>query len=310
MARTARKQAAPTTPAARKAKATATTPADPAATTAATPEANGTATTATTPPPATTEKAPSDAAPPEGTTGTEDPTATLAAAYWRAMDQRDEVTGTLPAEPLDAVKVAYRAVPKRDRGDAATSLGAEAAARMVAGGTVDTSIAIAMGALNALFTQLNAERPTRQTATAPHDPVPGVAGLLTALDLARDGILANLTDDQRDRVAKVDVHADTTAFATAGTALAAVARISDRTLNGRRRPTRATTGARTDGPARDLAKLVRDALDGTTEPMTLGTIARDHNVSTGALDNRWTKNNIEGVTAVHDANGRKAFQAA
>lgn len=44
---------------------------------------------------------------PAADTETTDPSATLTAAYWRALDESDEATGTIPAEQLDAVKQAY-----------------------------------------------------------------------------------------------------------------------------------------------------------------------------------------------------------
>src|SRR6266508_4194989 len=72
-----------------------------------------------------------------------DPIAELTVAYWAAVDDRDVTTGTIPDAPLDAVKVAYRAVPKRRRGDIAAKLGAEAAEKMVlSDGTVDAGLAV------------------------------------------------------------------------------------------------------------------------------------------------------------------------
>lgn len=238
----------------------------------------------------------------------DDPVANLKAAYWHAIDERDVVTGTIPAAPLDAVKVAYRAVPKRTRSEVATALGAEAAQRMIRPDGVDAGLAVAMGNLSALFAQVNAERSVR--SAEPHDPVPGIAGLLAALDMAREGALANLTDDQRERIGKVDVPTDPAALATGATTLTALAKIGTRVLTGRNRPRTASTGERSGGLVRDLGQLIRDAVTTTTDPITLAAIARDHDVSTGALDNRWTKENTDGVRSVRDTKGRKAFEAA
>lgn len=235
---------------------------------------------------------------------TTDPVANLTAAYWNAIDARDTVTGTIPAAPLDAVKVAYRAIERRRRGDVATRLGAEASAKMVGpDGTVDAGMAVAMGRLAALFAEVNDERRTRERP--PHDPVPDVAGLLAALDHMRADMLGQLTDDQRTLV---DQHEpDDQSMATEQKAIARLAPIVNRALNGSKR--RGTGEGRNGAPARNLADLVTEAVAGNDQPVMLATIAREHEVSTGALGNRWAKDNIPGVSCVeHD--GRKAFAAA
>jgi hypothetical protein len=238
------------------------------------------------------------------TTDATDPSVTLTATYWRALDDSDEATGTIPAEQLDAVRKAYLSVPKRNqqRGDLATRLNAEALQRMVESGNVAPGRLQAIQALSALFAEANASSGQAPTA-APHDPVPGVAGLLTALDHARESILAELTDDQRERLADVDP-SDAEAQDASDRTVECLAKIGTRVLNGRKRkpPTRS---------GKNLGEVIRDAVENNPgRPLDLATIAKIGGVKASGLWSRWTANKTAGVQAVEDDNGRKAFIAA
>lgn len=241
---------------------------------------------------------------PAANTEATDPSATLTAAYWQALDNSDEATGTIPAELLDAVRRAYLSVPKRNqqRGDLATRLNAEALQRMVESGNVAPGRLQAMQALSTLFAEANASS-AQAAAAPPHDPVPGVAGLLAALDHARASILAELTDEQRERLAEVDP-SDPEARDASDRTVDCLAKIGTRVLNGRKRkpPTRS---------GKDLGQVIRDAVEQNPgRPVDLPTIAKIGGVKQSGLWSRWTANKTPGVQAVEDDNGRKAFIAA
>jgi hypothetical protein len=235
---------------------------------------------------------------------TTSPTDQLAAAFRAALDARDSTTGTIPAVDLDAVNVAYRAVPRRLRGDIVTALTAEATDRMLGDdGNVDVGLAQAVRQLTRAFATANAsngrERP-------PHDPVPETAGVLEALAATREYLLADLTDEQRARIDEATT--TETAIAARDKALSKLASVAKHARYGANRPSNGN-GERANGPGRNLAELVRASVSGLGEPVHLATIARQHGVSTGALGNRWAKDNIEGVKAV-EVEGHKAFVGA
>jgi hypothetical protein len=231
----------------------------------------------------------------------QDPAAALRTAYGDAMEARDAATGVIPAVAVDAVRVAYGQVPKRQRPGLVAKLAGEAGQHVTGeDGSVDTGLAVAVATLSGLFAKLNEEeRPT----PPPHDPVPGVAGIVAALDQLREEILGGLSDDQRVRVGQVDTASDPAAQASSQATLAAVGKIKDRALSGRSR----RNGTR--APATRATEAIQEAVRKSSEPVTFDAIANDHGVSASTLWSRWTADNTPGVKAVEDASGRKAFAA-
>jgi hypothetical protein len=254
---------------------------------------------------AATEKStgPAEPTPAEESEGQQDPVAALTAAYTQAIDARDEATGVIPAVPLDAVRVAYREVSKRQRGNLVARLTGEAGRNVTsADGKVDTGLAVAVTLLSGVFAELNdQERPT----PPPHDPVPGLAGILAALDQLRDEVLNGLSDDQRERVGQIDTGQDPAAQASAEATRTAVGKLKDRALNGR---SRLRNGTRV--PARVVGETIQAAVPKSGEPVTLAALAEETGVSPATLWSRWTANKTPGLVAVEDDKGRKAFKAA
>jgi hypothetical protein len=244
-----------------------------------------------------------EAASGEATSGEQDPAAVLTAAYTQAIDARDQATGVIPAVEVDAVRLAYGQVPKRQRGNLVARLAGEAGKNVTtADGQVDTGLAVAVATLSGLFAQVNEqERPT----PPPHDPVPAVAGVLAALDQARAEILEELSDEQRERVALAETLADPAAKAASEATLAAVQKQSARAFNGRSRPRNGTRA-----PARVVGEKIQAVVKESKEPLTLSELAEQTGVSPATLWSRWTSDNTPGVVAFQDDQGRKAFRAA
>lgn len=234
--------------------------------------------------------------------GEQDPAAALRAAYHEAVEARDAATGVIPAVAVDAVRVAYGQVPKRQRPSLVAKLAGEAGKHVTGeDGQVDTGLAVAVATLSGLFAKVNdEERPT----PPPHDPVPGVAGILAALDRLRDEIVEGLSDDQRLRLGHADMVSDPAAQASAEATLAAVGKIRERAFNGRSR----RGGPR--APASHVVKAIQDSVAESTEPVTFDAITKRYGVSASTLWSRWMADNTPGVKAVEDGTGHKAFAAA
>jgi hypothetical protein len=238
---------------------------------------------------------------PPASTETADPAAVLTSAYWAALDERDETTGTIDAVRLDAVRVAYLAVPKRQRGDLVTKLNVETLQRMAANGGTDPGMLQATQQLLALFTEIN-ENGGKPDAP-PHDPVPSTAGLLAALDYARESILAALTPEQREQLGAVDPD-DPEAKNTSDDAVDCLAKIGTRVVHGRKRRKPQRSG-------KDLGQVIRDVVDQKGGgPVDISTIAKIGGVKPSGLWSRHDANKTPGVKAVTDDRGRRAFVAA
>jgi hypothetical protein len=233
----------------------------------------------------------------------QEPAAVLTAAYGRAIEARDEVTGVIPAVDLDAVRVAYGQVPKRQRGNLVARLAGEAAMKVTTSdGQVDTGLAVTVATLSGLFAQLNEQdRPT----PPPYDPVPAVAGVLAALDQARAAILDELTDEQRERLVLAETLAEPAATAATDATLAAVQKHTARAFNGRARPRNGTRAS-----VHVIEEKVQAAVKKSKGIVTLSELAAQTGVSQATLWSRWTADNTPGVVAVTDDEGRKAFKAA
>jgi hypothetical protein len=158
-------------------------------------------------------------------------------------------------------------------------------------GGVDTGLFHAVATLANLFhTNLDA------STVAPHDPVPGLAGVIAALDQYRAYLVANLTDEERERVEAVSVADDEVAQAAIEATNGALDKVKRRVLNGR--GARKRTGGYS-GPKRDLGAVVLQALqEAEGKRLTFSEACKVCNISNGALIKRWRSNNIEGVKAV------------
>lgn len=239
---------------------------------------------------------------PAASTETTDPIARLHMAYWQAINGRDETTGTMTAVDLDHVRQAYLAVPKRNqqRGDAVTKLTAEALKRMAESGDVDPGMVQAIQALSTLFAEANANG--GQDPEKPYDPVASVAGMLAALDYARDSILAGLSDEQRDRLADVDP-SDPEYQETSADAVTCLAKTGTRALNGRKRK-------RPERSGKDLGEAIRNSVQRHNGgPVDIGTVARENGLKPSGLWSRHDANKTDGVKA-EIREGRRVFIAA
>lgn len=235
-------------------------------------------------------------------TETTEPSAKLVAAYWDAINERDQATGQIPAVQIDAVRTSYLGVPKRQRGDLVTKLNDDALDRIANSDDVDPGMIRAMKALSELFREVNENG--GQTPAAPHDPVPAVAGLLAALDYARESILAELTDEQRERLAGIDPDSEPDAQETSAGTIDCLAKIGTRALNGRKRRQPQRSG-------KDLGEVIRDAVDRHPDrPVELGEISREFDIKPSGLWSRWDADNTPGVKPTKTDKGRLAFVAA
>jgi hypothetical protein len=226
----------------------------------------------------------------------------LTAAYWSAIDNRDETTGEIPAVALDTVKVAYGQADPRKRTNLVKSLTLTASQRIVSdNGDVDTGLARAVKVLTALLAEAREE--TNRSERPPHDPVPEVAAILAALDRFRTNLVDALTDDQRQRLATVEVTDDdaTTADTAIGKALD---RIRSRAIDGRN----GYSGPRTS--AKETAEAVRKAVEAADHPLTLAEMAKAAGIEQSTAYTRHTANNTPGVTATTNDKGHRVFVKA
>jgi hypothetical protein len=232
-----------------------------------------------------------------------DPIVEFERAYWEALDTREGATGTIPAEQIDRIRVTYREVPKRNqtRGNLAVKLNSEALQRAIQDGNVDPGMVQAIQAIQTLLTEINES--SSQAPAPEHDPVPGVAGLLRALDFARESLLASLSDEQRERLNEVDP-LDSDAEQAANGTIDCLAKMGTRVLNGRARRKPQRSG-------KDLGQVIRGCVEQNPDmPVDLSTIAKQGGVNSSGLWSRWKANQTEGVKATTDERGRRAFIAA
>lgn len=243
-----------------------------------------------------------EAPPAEDTTNTNNGNGSgteLAAAYWQALDTRDD-KGEIPADKLTAVKAAYTQTDPRKRANLVKTLTLKAADRIVNDdGEVDQSVALARKHLSAALDEVREQ--TSRSERPPHDPVPDVAGILAALDTFRADLLAALTDDQRDRVPNIKVSEDDTAKAAGAAVGKALDKLRERALNGRS----GYSGPRT--PAADTAEAVRKAVHAADGPLTLSQLAKAAGIEQSTAYTRHTANNTPGVKAITDDKNRRVF---
>ena len=226
----------------------------------------------------------------------------LAVAYWKAIDARDETTGTIPAVALDGVKVAFREADPRKRANQVKALKLEASDRIVSDeGEIDTGLALAVKVLSALLAEVRVEVIASEKPA--HDPVPHVAAILAAVDRFRAELVGQLSDDQRGQLDKVQVPDDdaTAAVTAVGKALE---RIRERAFNSRS----GYSGPRK--PAAETAAAIRKAVHEASGPLTESELAKATGLDTSTVYSRWKGNNTEGVRATTDDQGRKVFVKA
>lgn len=257
---------------------------------------------------ATRKQTPTTATPKPVVSNSDDVSTTLENAYRHALDERDRTTGTIPAEPLDAVKVAYLATPKRQRKPIVARLAAKASEVGANGGEhVDLSMGGAVMAMTALFAKLDEQD---KPAPPPHDPVPGVAVLLDALDKLKASVLADLSDEQRERVPTVDLTTEE-AQDKAKWFAENLDKLKARAVNGRGR--RNGNGG-TRSSVSETTKRLQDAVAESDKPLTFPEVSERTGVSTSTLWNRWNAisenpSSTPGVVA-DTVDGEKVFKAA
>lgn len=235
--------------------------------------------------------------------GANDRAETLTNAYNAALEARGD-DGEMPNGRLEAVERAYVAIPKRDRGQITANLNAQSTAHMIReDGTADTGLIHAIATLSALFSEHYDE-----ATVTPHDPIPGLAGMVAAAEHHLGRLQAKLTDEDRERLAAIDIATNDQAQAAYDATVAAYEKVEGRVMNGHGRK----RSAGYSGPRRDLGALVRHALqEADGNRLSFSDACRLCDISNGALIKRWRNDNIDGVRAVgEDDGGKRAFELA